>query len=226
MNGGKRPFTCILNQMGRNDYNATYATTRAAWKGLNARILARHPDTPIIAAGQVVHPASTDNFRTLANQSYQAGGEWPGGVRYQLEADKEALMDGTLAGYIEVVRAVGLDATQGKWPEPFFVTTLTKDAAVGDTVIWMADAPIVGDFISMDPVLTGFGVIPTAIEGTGPYAVTLGAALTAAYPAGREVFAPNAQDGGGSPRSGTHPRPRMIRRIAELLPQAGKAKLR
>ena len=224
-NDGRRPFTCVLNQMGRNDYNATYATTRAAWKALNARILARHPGMPIIAVGQVIHPNSTDAFRTLANQGYQAGGEWPGGVRYQLEADKAALMDGTLAGYVEVVHAVGLDVTAGKWPEPYFVTTLAQPAAVGDTVVYMTDAPLPGDTIHLDAVAAPWGYTVISVADTGPYRVEMGA-IQAAYPIGQPVFAPNANDGSGTPRTGTHPRPRMIRRIAEAVPQSGKALLR
>jgi hypothetical protein len=229
MNGGKRPFTCVLNQMGRNDYSAAYATTRAAWKALNDRILARHPGTPVIAVGQVVHPSSSDGFRTLANQGYQTGGEWPGGVRYQLEADKEALMDGTLAGYIEVVRAVGLDTTLGKWPEPFFVTTLAQPIAAGDTTIYLTDAPMPGDILHFDrsgATVAGTTTTVISVTGTAPYAATTAAAVALAWPAGQEVYAPNANDGSGTPRTGTHPRPRMIRRIAELVPQAGKANLR
>lgn len=230
MNGGKRPFTCILNQHGRNDYNADYATTRAAWKALNTRILARHPGTPIVSVGQVVHPNSTDCFRTLANQGYQTGGIWPSGPRFQLEADKEALMDGTLAGHIEVVRAVGLDMTQGKWPEPLFVTTLAQAAGTDGVATYdsvtLVDAPFPGETLHYGPgpnyeAFTVFQVT----GGPGAWVCKMASTRTIVVAAGGEVFAPNANDLSGTPRTGTHPRPRMIRRIAELVPQSEKAKL-
>ncbi|WP_267432678.1 hypothetical protein [Sphingomonas sp. GM_Shp_1] len=233
MNGGRRPFTCILNQMGRNDYESgSYATTRSNWKALNDRILARHPGTPIVAVGQVIHPNSTDGFRTLANQAYQAGGEWPNGVRYQLEADKQAGMDGTLAGYIDVARAVGLADTQGKWPEPFFVTTLAQQAGTDGTTTYdsivLTDAPELGDVLQWIP--GGAVDFASVIAITGqPGAWTCKLSYNGArtvVAAGGEVFAPNANDGSGTPRTGTHPRPRMIRAIAERVSQMDKGKLR
>ncbi len=227
LNGGKRPFTCVLNQHGRNDYNATYATMKANWKDLNTRILARHPGVPIIGVGQVVHPNSTDAFRTLANQGYQAGGEWPGGVRYQLEADKEALMDGTLSGYIEVVRACGLDALLGRWPEPSFVTSLAANTGSSYSSITLADAPILGDFLQWGGGATPTGANVVEVTGSpGAWVATLDRTLGTSFVAGTEVFAPNANDGSGTPRTGTHPRARMVRAIADAVPQSAKAVLK
>ncbi|WP_428970322.1 hypothetical protein ACQR50_06840 [Sphingomonas sp. Xoc002] len=233
MNGGRRPFTCILNQMGRNDYDsAGYAVMRANWKALNDRILVRHPGTPIVAVGQVIHPNSTDGFRTLAGQGYQLGGEWPNGVRYQLEADKAAGMDGTVAAYIEVVRPAGLSDTQGRWPEPFFVTQLAQQAGTDGTatydMITLVDAPEIGDTLQWTSGGTADIATVVAISGQpGAWTCKLNyAGSRTVAPAGTEVFAPNANDGVNSPRTGTHPRPRMIRHIAASVPQRDKAKLR
>lgn len=232
-NEGKRPFTCVLNQMGRNDYNATYATTRANWKALNNRILTRHPGTPIIGIGQVVHPNSTDGFQSLANQGYQVGGEWPAGLRYQLEADKAALMDGTLAAYIDVVNNVGLDTTQGKWPIPHFVTSLAAQAGTDGTTTYttyrLVDRPLLGELLYYSTDGITWGSLGTVIEISGvagDWVVTSNATtLVAVIPEGTKVYSPNADDGSGSPRTGTHPRVREIKRIAAALPQSEKSKL-
>ncbi len=225
-NGSQRPFTCVANQHGRNDFAATLADMKAKFKGLNDRILARHPGTPIIGIGQVVHSNSTDSFRTVANQGYQTGGEWPNGLRYQFEAEKESLMDGTLSGYVEVVRACGLDTLQGKWPAPFFTTRLAAAVGAGETELVLEDAPMLGEFVHYGSDANPAAANIVEISGSaGAWRCKADRTLVATS-AGAEVFAPNANDGTGNPRTGTHPRPRMSIAISERVPQSEKAKLR
>lgn len=110
----------------------------------------------MIGIGQLVHPASSDGFRTLARQSYQTLGDWPNGVRYQYEAAREALLGGLYRAHVGVVRACGLDAIQGKWPEPFFLTRLAADTGASYTSITLADRPLLREILHLNaaaPVL-------------------------------------------------------------------------
>ena len=222
LNGGKLPFTHILDEHAQNNYGASVAISVSNSKGLLDRVLAVYPGVPVIGWGQVPKTNSTDGFRTLTNQAYQTGGE-PGGGRWQYEAVREALLDGYYAGFIKIRDALGYDDNGLKWPEPFLITSLVADVTSGFTSCRLVAAPQVGDMLHFNTVTaTTLAIVLTVTGSAGDYNVGLDRAVALTLSAGAEVYAPNSNDGSGTPRTGVHPRPPEIRRIADNLPQSRK----
>jgi hypothetical protein len=223
-NGGKWPFTCVIDQMCINDYNATYATMKANWKDLVTRIKSRYAAVPVIAMGTTPRTsASTDNYLTAASQTYSSsGGVYTTGNNYLLDADKASGMDGTIQGFIDLI-GPAYTATAGKWPDAPYVSTLAAqagtDGVAGYSTIRVTTEPMRGDLLRWGVNGAQVGTVVDYSGSAGDWLVTLDRSTNVAVSAaGSVVFAPATSDG-------THPRIREIIRMAAVVPQTEKAKL-
>lgn len=217
LNGGKRPFTCVIDQMGVNDTAVDYPTMKAAWLALLTRIRVRHPGVPVIAAGTTPRSTSTDNFLTQSNQTPTLGGTYPGGQYYLLDADKAAGMAGEVQGFIDLwTPAYG--TRSGKWPGQAFQTTLAADTGASYSTISLTASPVLGDLLRWGTNGAVVGNV-IGISGSGPYIATMDRTNTTAVLAGGTVYAPATSDG-------VHPRPREAIRMAAAVPGSAKAGLR
>jgi hypothetical protein len=78
MNGGKWPFTVILNQMGFNDSNVTASTWISRPKALIQRLKARYPGVRVLQATITGRATSSDTYRTAAGQTVPNPWQVPG----------------------------------------------------------------------------------------------------------------------------------------------------
>ncbi len=217
LNGGKWPFTCIIDQMGVNDTEADYPTMKANWLALLTRIRARYHNVPVIAAGTTPRSTSTDAYFSQSNQTPTAGGTYPGGLYYQLDADKAAGMAGEVQGFIDLWGSA-FSTRSGKWPGQAFQTTLAADTGSSYNMISLMAKPALGDLLRWG---TNGAVVGNVIatSGSAPYSVTLDRTNSTAVAAGGTVYAPATSDG-------IHPRPREAIRMAAAVPGSFKATLR
>lgn len=222
LNGGKWPFTCLINQMSINDYNATYATMKTQWTALVARLRARYANIPIIAIGTTPRTsATTDNYLTAAGQTYYTGGVWQSGQYYLLDAEKAAGMDGMIQGFVDLV-GPAYTATQGKWPDAWTTTLAAQagtDGVAGYSTIRITAEPKRGEILRWGANGAQLGAVVDYSGTPGDWLVTLDRSTNVAVSAaGSVVFSPSTTDG-------THPRIREIERIIAAVPQAAKSVL-
>lgn len=229
-NGGLPPFTRIVDQLGQNDLNATYANMLANHKGAVTRAKARYPGMKVVGFGVLPRTTSTDFYATRQNQTRVSGNEWANpadtwgnGFKWQLEAAREALLDGELSGYIPT-RPYWFDAANpGTWA-PATITTLaapagTDGVATYDQVV-LTQRVYVSDIIRWGAAYAGVGIIVDVAPnpGGGWRAILDRSTNTVAAAAGTPamIMAVNDQ---------VHPLPTEVLRIVGSIPQSEKAKL-
>lgn len=224
LNGGKWPFTCVIDQMSINDYNATYATMKQNWKDLVTRIRARYSNVPVIAIGTTPRTsASSDNYLTTgANQTYNAsGGVYPTGNYYLLDADKAAGMDGTIQGFIDLI-GPAYAALSGKWPAARTTTLAAQagtDGVAGYSTIRVVDEPVRGEILRWGVNGAQLGAVVDYSGSAGDWLVTLDRSTNVVVSAaGSLVYSPSTTDG-------VHPRTWEIQRMAAAVPQSEKTRL-
>ena len=223
LNNGKWPFTCVIDQMSINDHQANYPTMKADWLDLITRLRARYANVPVIAIGTTPRTsASTDNYLTVASQTYNAnGGVWQTGNYYLLDADKASLMGGVIQGFVDLI-GPAYSATQGKWPAAWTTTLAAQagtDGAAGYSTIRVVDEPARGEILRWGANGAQLAAVVDYSGEPGDWLVTLDRSTNVAVSAaGSAVFSPATTDG-------VHPRIREIERMAAAVPQAGKAVL-
>lgn len=223
LNGGKWPFTCVVDQMGINDHQAAYATMKQNWKDLLTRIRGRYANVPVIAIGTTPRTsASTDNYLTTgANQTYNtSGGIYPTGNYYLLDADKAAGMEGAVQGFIDLI-GPAYATLSGKWPAAWTTTLAAQagtDGTAGYSTIRVVAEPIRGEVLRWGANGGQLGVVVDYSGAPGDWLVTLDRNTnTAVITAGSVVFSPATTDG-------VHPWIREILRMVASVPQSEKAK--
>ncbi|KSB88503.1 hypothetical protein AS593_15500 [Caulobacter vibrioides] len=229
-NGGTAPFTRIVDQLAQNDLQTSFTTMRSYNKGAVTRVKARYPGLSVVAFGALPRTSSTDFYVTRANQTRVTGNEWAtptdvwgNGNKWQLEAAREAGLDGELSGYIST-RPYWYDATYpGTWPVAT-ATTLFAQAGTDGTATYsqivVTDRPAISDVIRWGAgnVGVGFAVDVVADPGGG-WRVTLDRSTnTIVAAAGSPVITAPTNDQ-------VHPQPSPILAIAAAVPQSEKAKL-
>lgn len=219
-NGGKWPMTCVIDQLGTNDHQTSYATMKADWSGLITRIRARFPAIPVIAVGTSLRTsASTDNYRTAASQTLHANN-----ANYRLlDADKALGMDGLLQGFVDLYGRA-YQQTGDRWPDTMFTSSLAApagtDGGTGYTSIQLTDAPLPGDLLRWGSNGVQLALVVDCTGTAGNWLVTLDRNTNVAIAAaGSPVYAPATADG-------THPYRREIARMAAAVPQSDKMRLR
>lgn len=219
-NGGKWPMTCVLDQLGTNDHQSSYATMKSDWCGLVDRIRARFPAIPVIAVGTSVRTSgSTDNYRTATSQTLHANH-----AHYRLlDADKAQGMDGLIQGFVDLYGRAYQQSGE-RWPDAPFVTTLAAaagtDGSTGYATLRLTDPPSPGDLLRWGINGAQLGLVVDCTGSAGDWLVTLDRSTNVATAAaGTSVFAPATADG-------THPYRREIARMAAAVPQSDKMLLR
>lgn len=215
-NGGKWPMTCLIDQLGANDYSATYSNFRTSWTELITRIRGRLPNIPVIAIGLMARTTSTDNFLKAANQAL---GTQQANNR-AFDAERAGGMAGLIQGFIDLY-GFAYDMLGGKYPDAW-TTTLAAQAGTDGTTAYatirLVDEPRQGDLLRWG---TGGAQVANVVDYSGApgnWLVTLDRMQTAVSATGTPVFAPATSDG-------VHPRLRDILRIGAAVPQSEKVKL-
>ena len=220
MNAGAPPFTVIVDQMGQNDLQTTYATMRANYKNLVTRLKARYPGAQVVATGVLPRTTSTDFYKTRANQTPVTNNTYPTGNKWLLEADKAALMDATLSGYIPTNPYWYDAAYPGTWPLSA-TTTLAAQAGTDGVAtysqITVTAPPNLGDLARWGASGVALGVV-IDITGAGPYVLTMDRNNVAVAASAAEVIYPVNNDQ-------VHPYASAILAMAAAIPQSEKAKL-
>ena len=227
-NGGQPPWTVIINQMAQNDIATTLPVTLTRVNGLLDRLLARYPGQLIVGLTLLPNTTSTDNWRTRASQSPRTNAAingW-GGVKYQYNDYVMSGMDGRLAASIDAYAPLHDATYPGTYPPPLFTTTLAVQAGTNGTATYTSivvnDAPELGAFLvwgtpSSSNANHAGAVI--AVDGTGPFTVTLDRTATQVAAAGTEVWAPSCADQ-------VHPEEYLCSWMAEAIAQTEKGKLK
>lgn len=229
-NGGLPPFTVVLDQLAQNDLNATFANMLANHKGAVTRVKARYPGVKVVAWGVLPRATSTDYYATRANQTRASGNEWAtptdtwgNGFKWQLEAAREALLDGELSGYISTKPAWYDASYPGTWA-PATVTSLAQSAGTDGVATYsqvvLAQMPYVSDVVRWGAAFAGVGIVTdVAANPGGGWLATLDRNTnTVVAAAGSAVLIPPTNDG-------VHPQSTEIVRHVAAIPQSEKAKL-
>ncbi|MEH0194585.1 hypothetical protein V7S57_02500 [Caulobacter sp. CCNWLY153] len=229
-NGGLPPFTVVLDQLAQNDLNATFANMLANHKGAVTRVKARYPGVKVVAWGVLPRSTSTDYYATRANQTRASGNEWAtptdtwgNGFKWQLEAAREALLDGELSAYISTKPAWYDASYPGAWA-PATVTSLAQPAGTDGVATYsqvvLTQMPYVSDVVRWGGAFAGVGIVTdVAANPGGGWLATLDRNTnTVVAAAGSAVLIPPTNDG-------VHPQPTEVVREVSAIPQSEKAKL-
>lgn len=218
--GTKWPFTCVINQNGRND-SAPFTSMYPAYTGLLNRIKARYPGVKIICCTILPRTTSTDQWTTRANQSpSDANNTYPTGGVYQLNEAIRMNSGGIHDGFLDPYAIVHDVTYPGTWPDSLFTATLVNQAGTDGTTPWntadLSAAPEIGSILSVGSVAVTVG----GITGSGPFTVTDETPQAPIVAAGTLAKSRSAADS-----LGVHPGIEVIKMIANSVPQSGKSLL-
>jgi hypothetical protein len=191
------PFTCIVSEMGVNDFDASTGASRyptPVKAQMLARIAfwtARYPGLPFVQSTLTPRATSTALYSwTDPTQQTPVGtdGVSPAG-RWAFNDD---LLAGNIAGVtasVDVSAAFSDPTNRDRWRAGTFSTTLSATASAGATTISLPIALVPGDNVCFEPgAAAGENrAVVSLPTGSGPYIHTVNAALTNTHTSGAVV---------------------------------------
>lgn len=214
INGGYDPFTHILSEHCNNSVSLDPATYQAVMQDWWDFLHAQFPSAPIIQTTAIPRTGDSNGagFSTVADQTVTTENDAPAGARYvvnrfmmgqTVDSDPQGAPPAPLSAVIDWASGFRDPVSIDKFKARSFATTMAADAIIGATSVSLTDAPALYEMLAFGVGSTGTLDIAarfyvTAVAGSGPYTVTLQAALTKAQTAGATVRAIPCRDG-------THP---------------------
>lgn len=233
-NGGKPPFTTILNQLGQNDTTTSYATWWSRLLGLTTRLRSRYPGVRLVHLVPLGRSANSQEYKDAGAMAYAANNVWPADTtdasgKWRLRNDLLALKDGIADACIDTLMAWQGSAGVAKHPtyEELPWSTLSEAAGSDGTATYMTFKVADASKYQPEQQLRVYSADGASLIGTGGTiasisgsTITLQLAISTVCPAGARLYQipVNFSDG-------LHPMPILIQRIVEAIPASEKAKL-
>lgn len=233
-NGGKLPFTAILNQLGQNDTTTPYTTWWSRLMGLTTRLRSRFPGVRLVHLVPLGRSANSQEYKDASAMAYGANNVWPADAtdasgKWRLRNDLLALKDGIADACIDTLMAWQGSAGVAKHPtyEELPWSTLSEAAGSDGTATYITFKVADASKYQPEQQLRVYSADGASLLGTGGTiasisgnTITLQLAISTVCPPGARLYQlpVNFSDG-------LHPLPILIQRVVEALPANEKAKL-
>ncbi len=233
-NGGKKPFTALLNQLGQNDTTTSYTTWWGRMTGLVGRLRSRYAGVRLVHLVPLGRSANNQEYKDVASMGYAASNVWPADAtdstgKWRLRDDLIALKDGIADACIDTLSAWQGAAGVAKHPtyDELPWSTLSEAVGTDGTATYQTFKVVDASLYQPEQQLRVYSPDGATLIGTGGTiasvagnTITLQSAISLVCPVGARLYQIPVNYG-----DGLHPMPVLVKRLSEVLPASEKSKL-